>query len=227
MKYLPTQKTTLTAILLIISIILFFLLLSQCNKTAKLSTFEAMYKASQDTLSRERNSMNQEIATKQLLYGDLENLKKINKELAAKVDKHTIGFTKLAVSTSNTVTGNTTQTAGDTIWVGDTAYVFPTYTTLIENEWERIDVKADSSRISVDYMFNNKFEITQRFEKQGKFPFKKEVPIVQVKSLNPNTITVGLDSYQVEVPKQRKWVSFAIGVAAGSATTMYLNSKIK
>lgn len=96
----------------------------------------------------------------------------------------------------------------------DTA-CFPIYSTTYSNKWENVAVVANKDSIQVKYKVFNDFSIVQKFEKRGKWPFRKDIPIIDVTNNNPHTETISLRSFAVEPPKPQRGRWFVIGAAAG------------
>lgn len=216
---------SLTSILLIVCVVLAFFLSSTCNKIKKGKQFESMYVASQDTLHKTRNALGQEVAVKDLLYGDVSNFKKLIAgkdstlaKLQKIVDRKTISATVLDNSTSNEIHSHTnTITGHDTIRKHDTLFVYPEYSTIFKNRWEDFNVKANRDTFLIDYKVFNEFEIEQKFEKQKVkgYIFKQDVPVIQVTNSNPNTVTNDVQSFNVSPPKNSSLKKILVGVGVG------------
>jgi hypothetical protein len=98
--------------------------------------------------------------------------------------------------------------AGDTTIIDSIAYVYPTYTSSIENEW--ITLKDTISRdTAIHYLkVKNKFSVIVGYDKKK--------PFVDLITQNPYTETKSLRTYQVSLPKQKRW---GIGLSAGVTAT--------
>lgn len=204
----------LNIVFLLVIVFLALLLLRTCNKKDHLKNFEDMYNASQDTLHTTRDVLGRETASKAILYGDVDNLKKINKELAAQVNKNTISATIIRSSTGGVFTSTTTITRYDTVFKQDTLIVlYPEYHTRYENQWENFDITATKDTFLVNYKVFNKFSIKQEWKRDGLFKPKK--PIISVFNENPHTSSIDIQSFVLKENKPKKWAIFGTGVLAG------------
>lgn len=217
---------------------------NSCNKEDKDQDKIGMYEAMQDELQtyKDKDSLNH--GKIDLLYGDIANFKSLKVKdsseiarLQKLVDKNTISATVFTSSTSNTVTGHTTvtfagtsssvgsssaSTGGSVITTNDSRHkhccdscTLPIYSTKYENKWENMNVIASKDSIQVKYKVFNDFSIVQKFEKRGKWPFRQDIPIIDVTNNNPHTETISLRAFTVEPPKPKRGRWFIAGGVAG------------
>lgn len=137
---------------------------------------------------------------------------------------------RLGKSGSVTVITNTTEvktvdttyvTSKDTIIRNDTVFVYPEYSSFIKKGlrkdstyWATINVKSNKDSTSVGVSLNNSYVVVIGNERKKGFKnlFKPKVPFVEVTNENPYTETKTLRSYQVKVPKSKK---FGVGIHVG------------
>ena len=184
-----------------------------------------MYNASQDSLHKTRNAFGQEVTERKLMYGSIENFKKIVagkdstiSKLQKLVTKETIAATILDNATSNAIHSHTNSVAGrDTIIRHDSIFVYPEYKTKFLDRWQDFNVVANRDTFLINYKVYNEFAIEQKFEKQkvsGYF-FKQEVPVIQITNSNPHTVTTDVQSYSVDPPKNTALKKIALGIGMG------------
>lgn len=166
-----------------------------------------------------------ETVQKELIMLDYKTLKSIHASDSSEIGrlqklltKNTISATIIKTATTGTLSGHThvvikdyePKEYGFTVTPCDTLY--PEYTDTLKDKWSNITITANKDTTMAIYNFNNELEFTQQYQKQGKWPFRKEVPIVMVKNLNPHTTTTGISSYAVPVPDHKN--KFALGTGA-------------
>lgn len=116
------------------------------------------------------------------------------------------------------VLANTTSSIGitgtvveyDTIYESNTIY--PIYSTMWENKWERGCIRATRDSIYREIKISNEFEFTVGDKKTG---FFKREYLASVINLNPNTLTTELQSVTFK-PKLRR---IGIGLNTGYGIT--------
>lgn len=193
--------------------ILIFLYLERCNKSGDLQDTNT---ALADTLTITRDSLGRETAKISIIVGnrkrDLKRIKtkdKTIKELQGMLKRGTVAATVLVNTTSGTVVSPTKVLLGDTI----NNFIYPTYWTMFENEWESFNITANKDTFDIDYKVYNHFEISQAYEKRKKGLFRKKVPVITVYNLNPKTETKELKSFAIRSRPRR--FSFGVGTYAG------------
>lgn len=215
--------------ILFIAIIALVLLLDRCSKVQSLEEKDNVISVLNSAMKTTIDEKGVETAKMNSLNVSYKELKKLHfkdsstiAELKKIVDKKTSSAVIIKNHTSGSVTGTTTITKIDTIKPGCDS-IFPTYESSINDKWSDFKIKANKDSIHLDYTIKNEFQFKQKTEKQGKWPFRKTTPIVEVKSLNPHTRTDEIASYAVSVPKPKKLAIFG----AGAATSAILIAVVK
>lgn len=130
----------------------------------------------------------------------------------------------LVLANSTGSTGSTgTVVSYDTIIQTNTIY--PIYSTMWENKWERGYIRATKDSIFRDIKINNEYEITVGNKKTG---FLKREYSVSVLNLNPNTLTSELRNVSFK-PKQRRiglGIHFGYGIT-GKGLSWYAGGGIQ
>lgn len=217
------MKKALSILPYIVIAILALFLLRKCKESEDNADYKDLYEAAADTLHKTRNELGEEVTKTQLMFGEVENFKKLVagqdstlKKLQAIVDKKTLFATILSTSTSNNGTSATNPiTRGDTVYKDSLIYIYPVYSTEWAERWSTGEITASKDSIKRSFKTINEFEVSGKYQKQGKWPFKKDVPVVEVKNKNPNTTTLELKSFALEPPKQRKLVKILVGAGIG------------
>lgn len=212
-------------------IVLFFLLLSTCDKGKK---NEQLYNSSQDSLRIGRNKENQQKASIELLQSTNKNqflslqsndstIKKLQ-SIVKKQDGQIISATILGNNTSfnSTVVNNVSKI--DTIRKDSFIYLYPEYKDTIKNKWYIVGVKVgkDSSKVNVKVF--NEFELSQSLIKQkGIFKFlKPSIPTASILNLNPYTVTTEFRTFTISCEcHNSRW--FTLGTATGAAGIIAIN----
>ncbi len=225
-KYFNWSKKALMVLLIIIICVLAMdrcgrkqVMEDQANTITGLNT---ELRKSVDKAGRETTRAN----SFELNYKDFKKIHAADSTELAKlqkiVDKKTRSAIVVTSTTSGTATGVTIVSGIDTLNTPCDS-TFPTYKTSIHDQWSDFAVIANKDSTRVIYTINNEFSFKQTDEKQGKWPFRKNVPIVQVTNENPHTKTNGISAYAVSVPKQKRLGWFV----AGGATAAVVITVIK
>ncbi len=189
---------------------------------------EKMYQALNDSLVKTRNSLGQEVSTRQIIEAankkDFLAIRSKDSTIIAlqklvKNTKNVLAATVIKNQTYNSISGNTTVNGRDTIVSGDTIKIYPEYTLTRFNKWENISIKANKDSTHIEYKIYNDFNITQSLKKRGLF--KPPVPEIQIVNLNPHTETLDVRSFEVKAPNHNKRYAIA-GVIAGALATFLL-----
>lgn len=211
------KRDYLVLILIGITILLSLLLFSKCGNYSELSNIN---ESINDTLSIERNKLNQEIATIKVLQmqseKDFLNLKVKDSTInwLQSTVKNYKGRLNTAIVISNTTTSKGASktlisSKNDTIKIDSFIYIMPVYQTSWINKWEKGSIIASKDSIFRNISMRNEFEIIQGEPKNGWF--KKNEYLIQVKNLNPNTYTDELRSFNVYTKPKR----FNLGIQVG------------
>jgi hypothetical protein len=197
-----------------------------------------MYNASQDSLHKKINKDGTETSSTALLYGSIENLKKLHAsdssalgKLQKLVDKLTISATILSTSTSGTTSSSTVIAARDTVRSKKDSliYVYPEYTLKRDSsKWEDISAFANKDSFVVHYSIFNEYAFKQDWQKQGtgiKKILSQRIPIVSVTNLNPHTQTRELQSFSVKPKKHSRLKHFVMGGMVGVIGTYIVLKK--
>jgi len=168
-----------------------------------------------ERLRKDYNKLGQEVATitalHQMTVAELESVKADAGSTIARLQKEVSRKTSLASVIRSHTTGEVvTQT--DTIYipVGET---LPVYQTMVEDQWSRFDIMASPDTFLIDYKVFNEFV----FKAEWKRPslFKPRYLEASVTSINPNTQTIGLSTWQAPRSKPRRLAWLGVGVAIG------------
>ncbi len=205
-----------------IAVLIFFLQRS-CSGNVELTNLNT---AANDTITFERNEKNQQTAEISILEGnsdrDLKNLKTKDKtiiklqEIVKNYKGKLRSATILANTTTSTGTNVTTITKTDTVVKDSITYVYETYEAEIDNEWEKGHIIANRDSVHHSIKIRNEFEITQGMKRREKGLFKRKVPVVTIKNLNPNTVTTELRTFNVTKDQSR----FGLSLQAGYGFTI-------
>lgn len=216
---------SLKIFLLIAAIVLAILLyFDKCNKTNtkekelvslinamndKLKTYidkDSSQRATISVLKTEKTRDFLEIQTKD---SEILHLQAVVKQYKAKLSAGS-SVTNASVETNVNHTGTTTITKVDTIKGKDSiAYVYPTYSDSIINKWITYRATADKDSFRTSIKIKNDFSVIVGTDK-GK-------PFVDLITQNPYSETKQLRTYQVSIPKPKKFgvgpnVSYGVGV---------------
>lgn len=220
---------------IVIIVILILLNLKSCQNTKNtINDYSQTINALSDTVTSYRTKDGMQVAKIQLIETEkLQQFLEIQSKDAeiiklqeeVKKNKKRIGN-----SGSVTVVTNTTEvqssdttyiTSKDTIIRNDTIFIYPEYSSLIKKGlrkdstyWATINVKSNKDSTSVGVSLNNSYVVVIGNERKKGFKnlFKPKVPFVEVTNENPYTETKTLRSYQVKVPKSKK---FGVGIHVG------------
>jgi len=199
--------------------VLIWLYLGQCNKA---NNQVDLISAISDKLTLTRDSLGRQTAKISVIsvynkksFTAIKSKDSTIQALQALVSdtKGLLSATVLSNSTANVVRSVTTISRVDTVWRAEVMEIYPVYWTMFKNEWENFNVTANRDTFIIDYTLYNKFEITQAREKREKGLFKRKVPVITIKNLNPHTETLALRSFAIK-PQPRR-ISIGVGVYYG------------
>lgn len=214
------MKNITVIILGAIIIILFGLLLNTCNEKKRSDTnWENVIAALSDTLRTERNEKGElvgriasietqntnqflELQTKDAQIIELQELVRENKKKLNKGGSATTG----TINTNVSNTSSTVITKTDTVRIDSLVYLYPTYTHNLENEW--INYKASMNKDSATFSLQVKNDFSLVLGRE------KNKPYAEITLKNPYSEVSKLRTYQVSLPKQKK---FGLGLSAGIA----------
>lgn len=231
--------------LIVIVLLIFVLMFTKGCRTSNIQA-ELTIEALSSTLKKTIDKNGIETAEKRLILLDYKTLKKLHASDSSEigrlqkiVNRYTLSATIVNTTTKGTLTGHSVNVTfgnkADSLpkltneqseafgFPCDTIY--PTYTDTLRDKWSDIAVAANKDSISVIYSVKNEFEFTQEYTKEGRWPFRKSVPVVKVRSLNPNTTTTGISSYAVPTKSTGKKVAgigaimLGLGFIAGAILT--------
>jgi|GEM_PF-2693363 hypothetical protein len=216
-------KNTFALFLLMACMVLCICLNRSCNKIKDQENFQSMYNEANDSLRKTHNKLGQEIATKELLYGSVSNLKKLHfadstneYKLQKQVDNLTMSVTILQNTTSGNDKGVTSiLVKHDTVIVDHEKVIYPEYKTKFTNKWEDFDVLAKHDTTIITYKIFNEFDIKSEWKSQGLFKPKKAM--IMVTNINPHTETKDIQNFTVEQPKNSRLKNILVGVGIGAA----------
>lgn len=222
--------------LFIILIVVIIILLQQnCSRIAQIREQDGLLRSMADTLQISYNKQGQQVAKIALLeterIRDFLALKTKDEEILRLQEKVKENKNRLGKSGSVTVVTNTTSVTGgdtttvimrDTVYSNDTVWIYPEYTSKINlgkrtdtSWWVMTSVKANRDSTDIGISVENAYTVVIGSEKKSKgFKglFKPKIPFVEITNENPYTATKTLRSYQVKVPKPKR---FGIGINAG------------
>jgi hypothetical protein len=219
----------LPGLLLIAVIVIVCLFCNKCEHKSDLAKKDLIINAVNGELRKSVDKQGRETTRANIIvasYKELQNIHATDSSeigrLKKLVDKRTTSAIVVSSTTSGSVSGVTSITIVDSLQRNcDT--VFPEYKTSIHDKWQDFEITAKKDSIHLDYKIWNEYDYKQTIEKQGKWPFRKDVPIVQVLNLNPHTKTDKIASYAVDVPKSKNGRWFV----AGGVTTAVIITVIK
>lgn len=116
------------------------------------------------------------------------------------------GSSVTTVTNSTNLHGTTPTTVlpASPVIAGNTNPTFPTYTADKSNDWIKLHIQARHDSTHFDLKVINKYSVVIGYD--------KKVPFAQVKNFNPYTETTDLRTFQVSVPKAKR---FSLGVQVG------------
>ncbi|MGQ0829879.1 MAG: hypothetical protein ACT4ON_15950 [Bacteroidota bacterium] len=208
-------------------LICFFFLWNGCEKS---DSFEKMIVVKEDSLQHTRNAMKQQITTTALLYGKINDFKKLRSsdsstitKLQKLVNKLTISATYLKTVTDNNITSVTgTIVARDTIKKDSLIYIYPEYSTNYSNRYERFNAKANKDSFNIQYKVFNEFELVQKWKRNG--IFKRKTPIAEITNLNPHTETLEYKTFTIQENKSNRLRDVLMSVAVSAIVTQAFNT---
>lgn len=127
------------------------------------------------------------------------------KDYEGKLQRATVASTV----TNDVGVGETVVTHTDTIWHDSIAYVHSTYSDSWIDRWSIGNIVANKDSITRDIKILNEYEFTEGYSPWN--PFKKRELKIQMKNLNPNTVTTELRTFSIKQSEKR----FGIGPYAG------------
>jgi hypothetical protein len=111
--------------------------------------------------------------------------------------------------TSTSGTGSTEITKTDTVFIqdGDTTIleIYPEYNLNINDRWSIGRIIANKDSISYYIKSINEYEFTIGYGRWN--PFKKRELTIDMKNLNPNTVTTDVRAYKKEISDRRLGLS--------------------
>ncbi len=204
-------------------LLLIYLLLGISNLREELFYKNTAVDALQSQMKVRIDQYGREVAEKKSLVLSLKDLKKIHagdSSQIASLQKEVTRLTR-AVTLFTSVTSGTIAAPSPSIVFMPGDSIYPTYIGKAQDVWSTITFTVGKSEPKFGYNFINKYVFKETLsEKQGKWPFKYRVPVVQVVSENPNTNTTGITSWQTTPPNPKK--SFVKGGITGAIATAAL-----
>ena len=202
-------------VLVAVTIVLAAMLFKQCGKTKQA---EALQSATADTLETFRNDngeMVAEIQSYEIQHAnDLLKIKagdEATRKLQQEIEDYKGQLYAALTATTSTTSQGTTET---TVTESDTVpgeegfkYIYPTYSTTWSNRWEEGEITARLDSISRLIKTKNEYVFTIGQRRNGWF--KQRETEVNMRNLNPNTVTEELRSFNVkEKPKRLNLVVY-------------------
>lgn len=198
------------------ALVVAILLMWGCNEHRKRVEQDVLMEAASDTLNQFRTK-NGELITSIKEFStasekDFLNLKTQDstiKWLQREVKQYKGKLQAATVASTTTTDKGTTVTITktDTVLIEGKPQVKPVYETAWNDQWSAGVIEAHWDSIHRNIKTKNEFTFTHGYKRKW---FKKDVLTVEMKNLNPNTVTTELRSYSVAVPKKR----FSIGLGA-------------
>lgn len=219
---MPTFKSnTLVFVLAVLCVVLIFLNIRSCNNAKKdkengtnlvNALNDSLHKKNDSTVSTSVIATNtiKDFLELEVRDAEIRELQSTVKQYKSKLKAgSSVTNFKSEVEITNTNTTKISMT--DTVRTDSIVYLYPTYSDSIKNEW--IDYKAKMNKDSATLFLkvNNSYSTIIGVEK-GK-------PFVDIINHNPYSITTSVRSYQVQLPKPKK---FGLGFSAGAT---YYNNK--
>lgn len=210
-------------------VFLLLMLCYTCNQLHEYVVEKSMVLAANDTLKTKVNSRGEQTAEIKALYGTLAQLQELHAKdsstiwkLQKLVSKQTLAATVLKTETAGTVEGKTIIIYSKDTTCNLDKKCYPTYVDTVVNRWENMTVFANKDSIKVKYKVFNDFSVENKFEKVGKWPFRKNELKVQVLNHNPRTQTKELQSFVVQTPKPKRGRWLLVGLAGGFVGGIFL-----
>lgn len=224
-------------------IILSLLLLKTCNKIDRLENVNNLYSSINDTLTQTRDSLGVERSRISILTSDRadvlielmnanDEIQWLQREYLKYKDLYTGSITVISTQGNIIDSLKTVVTAGDTIVIGDTTYIFPTYsfagsTTGKYNDqpfvWADYNGISTRNHTTLEFTYRDRYSIAIVYPKRKLFG-KDEPGYAEVTSYNPHNNVETFRTYDVQTPKPKK-LGLAIQVGygiAGSGLSPYI-----
>jgi hypothetical protein len=205
-------------ILYIIIILLLVLVTIIFNKGNKEQEYKDFNKVLIDSVRVFRDKSNRQVA--KIKSFESENIKFFTqiktKDSQILELQETIKSNKKYIKNQGSITNFVTLTKIDTVIKTKIIYqnsdtTNPIYTSKFDlNGWAKGTIEARFDKTLLDLQIKNKYSLVVGKEPQGLF--KKTVPFAMVTNHNPYTETTEMRTYQVKLPKPKKW---CIGPFAG------------
>lgn len=176
-------------------------------------------------LSKEKNKLGQEVATITALHQmTIEQLTATQAELGSTMER----LQKEVKKNTALASVSRHQTSGELVAQTDTVFIdagdsLPVYQTSVEDRWSRFDIMASPDTFLIDYTVYNEFVFKSEWKRSGLF--KPRYLEASVTSLNPNTETIGLSTWQAPKSKPKRLAWLGVGVGIGFAGAIYLFAK--
>lgn len=227
---MPTASTSnnnpnnwMIALFIALALLALILSINKCNDN-RLEAKEAndLIEALNDSLHFFKDKSGNQTATIQTLKTksgqDFIKISTLNaevKELQATVAKYKNKIKAPGSSVTNSTISTDVHTSNPTTIIKlDTVgkYIYPTYTDTINNRWIKMDVTMDRN--------NSKFNLTVENTFSAVVGEYKKKPFVEITLDNPYSRVKKLRSYQVSMPKPKRW---GLGISGGAT----LNSSFR
>ncbi len=207
-------------LIFVLGIGLILMLSKSCNQSAKINELKNLSESVSTELIKSRNNLNQEITKNQVIQTQtLETFIKLKSldttiiKLQNEV-KENKQYLKQVGSSLTYFNNNTNYNGNIKTKVSLDSNKSPIYNFDLSDEWINLVGQSDSNNTHVDLKIKNQYSIIVGYDKvkeKGHW-FKVRKPFTIVKNFNPYTETNELKTYQVSVPKPKK---FGVGFSSG------------
>lgn len=122
----------------------------------------------------------------------------------------------IGIQTASQGSHTTHVLPGDTVYSGDTVKLYPRYVSKWSNKWEVGEILATKDSTTHKIKINNELEIVTGYKKDRWIFFNSPELNVNIKNLNPNTITQEVKSFSVKNEDSRFGLGGSVGVTLHS-----------
>lgn len=224
--------------LLCIILCLAVMQIKTCNQ---LRETENIVQTQYSIMTSKRDAEGRETVSKQVVEAGFDAMRKYYGDSIKRIiDRNTVSLTKAKTKTTNggttattikwdslSNTGRISETMGDLYerrrieaLEQDSGRILelPIYEAVYTDKWQTYGITARPDSIKLQHISYNEYSIKTEFARQGKGLkafFQPKVLQVSIKNENPNTQTLGVDSWHVPV-KKNTGLKFGTGILIGA-----------
>lgn len=224
--------------LLCIILLLTVMQISTCNQ---LRDTESIVQTQYSVMTSKRDAEGRETVSKQVVEAGFDAMRKYYGDSIKKmIDRNTVSLTKAKTKTTNEGTtattikrdslsniGRASETLGDIYERRRTETLeqdsgrileLPIYETVYSDKWQTYGITAGPDSIKLQHISYNEYSVKTEFVRNGKGLkafFQPKILQVSITNENPNTQTLGVDSWHVPV-KKNTGLKFGTGILIGA-----------